>query len=101
MSIPDPKFDRRVEANIQLYNAQMAGEPQANMVAASAAFAAARFGVWVTANMTMTQPEFVAMRKDTVAAMTEGFRQMLEQHYDEVAQNYDTYLPPKPGVATR
>ena len=97
----DPKFDRRVEAIIQLCNAQMAGEPQTNMVATSAAFAAARFAVWVTANMTMTEAEFQAMRKDTVANMTEGFRQMLEQHYDEVAQNYDTYLNHQPGVVTR
>ena len=101
MSQPDPKFDRRVESIIQLCNAQLAGEPQANMVAASAAFAAARFGVWVTANMSMTAPEFLAMRKDTVAAMTEGFRQMLEQHYDEVAQNYDSYLNQPAGVVTR
>lgn len=101
MSTPESRFDRRVEANIQLFNAQMAGEPEINMVATSAAAAAARFAVWVTANMTMTEAEFQAMRKDTVASMTEGFRQMLEHHYDEVAKNYDTYLPSKPGVVTR
>ncbi len=101
MSQSDPKFDRRVESIIQLCNAQLAGEPQANMVAASAAFAAARFGVWVTANMTQTAPEFAAMRQEAVARMTEGFRQMLEQHYDEVVQNYDGYLSATPGVVTR
>lgn len=97
----DSQFNKRVDAFIDLCNTQMNEFPQPTMVATSATYAAAQFTVWVVANTTLTAAEFKARREATIDAFSAGYRALLEQHYDDLAQNYDKYLNHKPGVTTR
>ena len=101
MSDSDPTFNARVDALIDLCNAQTAKQPTPILVATSAAFATARFAVWATASKTLTVAELQERRQGSIQAYTEGFRQMLEQHYDEMIDNYDRYLNRQPGAVTR
>jgi hypothetical protein len=97
----DPNFPQRVEAILDVCNVQVTSQPNAHLVVASTAFAAARFAVWITATTTLTVDELRARRQVTVDAFTEGFRQMLDQHFDDIEQNYTQYLDHQPGVVTR
>ena len=101
MSDSDPSFSARVDEVIELCNAQAAKQQTPILVATSAAFGAARYAVWTTASKTMSVAELKERRQGSIQAYSEGFRQMLEQHYDEMIENYDSYLNRVPGAVTR
>ncbi len=101
MSEPgDPDFYTRSKAIINLCNEQLSAAKD-DRIAASAAFAAARFSVWSTANRTVTKEELVRVKQQAIETFVKGFEQMLEYHFHDYVENFDTYYPPKFGTFTR
>jgi len=96
----DTSFDERVAANVNLFNEQRNSVPPHN-VAASAAFAAARYTVWATAAQMASGSDLAARRQEALDTFANGYRQMLEEHLDDFIANYNTYFQPQPGVITR
>jgi len=70
-------------------------------VATSTAFASARLAIWATALNTHTAAELEERRAHAMDRFLTGYRAMLEDHFNEFVQNYDSYRPAKPGVITR
>ncbi len=99
---PNEAFSKRYNDNVALFNAQMqeSGLPP-HVIAASAAYATARFSVWATATSTLTATELESRRQYAIDTFLDGFRQMLNEHFDDFTQNYSTHFQHKPGVVTR
>lgn len=93
-------FFERSKAVIELCNQQLA-QARDIEVAASAAYGAARFSLWSMGRTTLTRREFEARKAEAIASFTKGFGEMLEEQYQDLLDNYDTYFPQKPGVVTR
>ncbi len=98
--LPDPEFYTRSTAVIDLCNSQLTNVPE-DRVAASAAYAAARFSVWATANKALTSKELEGVRQQALDTFTAGYRQMLEYHFDDYVKNYNTYYAAVPRTVIR
>ncbi len=98
--LPDPEFYTRSKAVIDLCNSQISNASD-ERVAASAAYAAARYSVWATANKALTPKELEGVRQKAIETFTAGYRQMLEYHFDDYVKNYDTYYAAVPRTVTR
>lgn len=94
----DPAFFERADAFIDLANAQLQ-KTQGSRVSASMAFGSARFNAWLCGNMYGSRANMAQMKDQAVAGLTEHYRQMLNDSFDEFIANFDDYI--KPGVVTR
>ncbi len=98
----DPEFFNRYSESLNLFNKQMqdSGLPGHN-IAASAAYAAARYAIWATANTTISPGDLETRRQHAIDTFTQGYRDMLEEHFNDFVANYNSYYQHKPGAITR
>lgn len=98
----DPEFYNRYSEALNLFNKQMQDTSYpAHHIAASAAYAAARYAIWATANTTLSVGDLETRRQHAIDTFTQGYRDMLEEHFNEFVRNYNEYYQHKPGVITR
>ena len=87
----DPNFTQRVDAHIDLANAQMKEAPSPR-VAASMSFATARFNAYLCAGMYGTAEELQRQRDDAIRQLTEHYNHMLQDSFDDFIKNYASYM---------
>ena len=49
----------------------------------------------------LTARELEARKAQAIEAFTNGFREMLEEHFQDYSENFDTYFKPKAGTFSR
>ena len=85
-------FFKRADDVIAVANEQLTVS-RSDRVAASTAFAAARFAVWAVCT-TATDPAQVAQRREQfLENFITGYRQMLIDNFNDHETNFDTYHP--------
>ena len=94
-------FFERSKAVVDLLNDQKNVGVREIEVAASAAHGAARYSTWAFANTTLTVRELEARKAQAIEQFTNGYREMLEEHFADYIANYSTYYPGTPGAFTR
>ncbi len=89
----DEKFYERADAHIALAN-QYINDEQTRPVLAnnSLMYASARFSAWITAASFANAEEMIADRENAIAFFSNKFKEMLEEHFDDYAENYDRYM---------
>lgn len=96
----DPTFFERADAHIGLSNEQLKIAEGAR-VAASTAFAAARFNAWMCANMNPSAERMAERREEAERIFTDEYRRMFLENYDDYINNWNRYNTGAPGVVTR
>lgn len=96
----DPNFYNRTSEVLNLCNKQLSDATD-ERIAASTAYIAARFSVWATANKALSATELENVRKQAIDTFANGYRQMLEFHFDDYVKNYNSYYNVKPGTFVR
>lgn len=94
------EFFNRADELIRLAN-EMCRPPQGHkvnpferrgQVSAAMLFATARFNVWVSANTFPDGPAMQAGRAQVINYLMGQFQAMLEDQYDEYAEQFDNYM---------
>ena len=89
----DEKFYERADAYIALANTHINNEKaRPALVNNSLLYASARFSAWITAASFTNAEDMIADRKNAIAFFTNKFQEMLEEHFDDYAKNYNTYM---------
>lgn len=91
----DPAFYDRADAHIQLSNAQFDQAKEPGIVSASMLYATARFNVWLTARGFESGDQLRQAGEETLDYFCEQYRLMLEEHLDDYAANFDSYMGAK------
>ena len=86
----DPTFFERADAHIALSNEQLRTK-EGPRVAASTAFAAARFNAWMCANINGTPERMAARRDEAEKGFVEEYRRMFLDSYDDYTNNWNRY----------
>jgi len=91
----DAKFYERADAHIALANEQI-NTMQTSPVQANDAllYGAARFSTWIVAASFTDAEAFSNDRENAIDYFTNKFREMLDEHFNDYAQNYDAYMGP-------
>ena len=87
----DDQFFKRADAHIHTANEQL-DETDRGKVSASMMYATARFNAWISACTSQTGDELLSAKSDILEYFVEQYRQMLEEHLDDYAQNFDKYM---------
>lgn len=87
----DKEFFQRADEYIDVAN-QQATQVNRGKVSASMMYATARFNAWISACTSQTGDELLSAKKDILEYFVEQYRQMLEEHLDDYAQNFDKYM---------
>jgi Protein of unknown function (DUF3144) len=87
----DAKFFDRASAVVNLMNEQIK-DADRQLVGASLMLASARFNSWVSAVENGSADRMKADRDAYIDAMTQYYRGLLEDQYDEYVANYEPYL---------
>lgn len=90
---PDDAFYERADAHIHLSNAQLADTPDGK-VSASMMYATARFNAWLTARGHDSAASMAETRDQAIDYFLKSYRSMLEEHFDDYVENFDTYMNP-------
>ena len=88
----DPKFYDRADAHIYLSNDQISGDVSRGEVSASMLFAASRFNAWVSATGFESADAMKAGREEALGFFTAQYRLMLEENFDDYADNFERYM---------
>lgn len=89
----DPGFYDRADAHINLSNDQMHDAPRGK-VSASMMYGLARFNAWVSANGFNSGAAMREKKDETLAYFVEQYTKMLEENFDDYADNFDRYMKP-------
>jgi len=87
----DDQFYARADEHIHTANEQLDGDNRGK-VSASMMYATARFNAWISACTSQTGDELLSAKSDILEYFVEQYRQMLEEHLDDYAQNFDKYM---------
>ena len=87
----DAKFFDRADAHIHLANEQLEGMPRGK-VSASMMYGTARFNAWVTACGFKSGSQMTAERNATIDYFVAQYRAMLEENFDDYAENFARYM---------
>lgn len=85
-------FFKRADDVIAVANEQLKTS-RSDRVAASTAFAAARFAVWAVCTTTTEQSQVAQRRDQFLENFVTGYRQMLIDNFNDHEKNFDTYHP--------
>jgi len=89
----DENFYKRADEYINLANQHINTTPaKASEVNNSLLYGSARFSAWIVAGSFTNADDMVADRDNAIAFFTDKFKEMLEEHFDDYAQNYDEYM---------
>ena len=96
----DSTFFERADAHIALSNEQLKLASQ-DRISASTNFGAARFSAWVCANLSGTVENMQTNRERAIESLTDEFRRMFIENYDDYINNWNRYNVSSPTVITR
>jgi len=85
-------FFNRADQVIQTANGQLS-TTRSDRVAASTAFAAARFAVWTVCGTATDPSQVTARREQFLEGFIQGYRQMLVDNFNDHEKNFDQYHP--------
>jgi len=91
-----PEFYEAADAFIALAN-EMAKSTNPGNVSASFLYAAARFNTFIAASGATSAEEFASQQRQSKAYFLDEYEKMLNEHYADYLQNYDSYLATKPS----
>ncbi len=89
----DVEFYQRADAHIALSNEQI-NTKQTKPVDAndSLLYASARFNAWIVAASFNNSKDFKIDKTNAITHFTDAYKTMLEEHFDDYAENYDKYM---------
>jgi len=89
----DETFYQRADAHIALANEQI-NNHQTKPVDANDAllYAASRFNAWIIAASFSNAQDLKNDRENAIAYFTNAYKEMLEENFDDYAENYDVYM---------
>ena len=87
----DPEFYERADAHIHLSNDQLE-KVSRGKVSASMMYSVARFNAWVSACGFDSAAQMREKKKETIAYFVEQYSKMLEENFDDYANNFDRYM---------
>ncbi len=94
MDDSDDTFYDRADAIISLANSQVKNDITPGAVSASMMYGVARYNAFISAADFKTAADYQAEREEIVRYFVEEYRQMLEAHIDDHAENFATYMKP-------
>ena len=88
----DENFYKRADEYIALANKHI-NETQAKpaLVNNSLMYGSARFSAWIVAASFTNAEDMIADKANAIEFFTTKFKEMLEEHFDNYALNYDEY----------
>ena len=88
----DENFYKRADEYIALANKHI-NETQAKpaLVNNSLMYGSARFSAWIVAASFTNAEDMIADKANAIEFFTTKFKEMLEEHFDDYASNYDEY----------
>jgi len=89
----DKNFYKRADEYIALANKHI-NETQAKpaLVNNSLIYGSARFSAWIVAASFTNANDMIADKANAIEFFTSKFKEMLEEHFDDYAQNYNAYM---------
>ncbi len=90
----DKKFYEMADAFIALANEQ-SGKADQGTVSATFLYAAARFNTFLVASASASAEEFASRKKDVFDYFMTEYKKMLEEHFADYHENFDTYIDKK------
>ncbi len=97
MDLPsDPQFNARTDEILAVANAQLRNGQPLEQVAGSVTFAAAAFNAWMCLALSKDADWMAKGRNQIVNDLTDRFRKMLEDNYDNYLKTYDEQKTSKP-----
>ena len=87
----DANFFKRADAHIDLSNNQIEDVAR-DKVSASMMYGLARFNAWISACEFESGWQLAAARDQKIDFFMTQFRQMLEENFDDYADNFDRYM---------
>ena len=87
----DPHFYDRADAHIHLSNDQLS-DISSGKVSASMMYGTSRFNAWVSACGHASGDDMAAAKEATLNYFVEQYRLMLEENYDDYAENFEKYM---------
>ncbi len=93
----DETFYKRADEHIALANNHI-NTQQTKPVDAndSLLYATARFNAWIVAASFTNAEDMKNDKENAIAYFTDAYKKMLEEHFDDYTENYNTYM----GVKT-
>ncbi len=88
----DEKFFERADAHIALANGHINAQLHPGLASNSLMYAASRFNAWVTAAGFKSGEDMKKERKEVIDFFTEQYKLMLEENFDNYAENYDHFM---------
>ena len=89
----DEKFYQRADAQINLANEQINTEETRPALANdSLLYASARFSTWIAAASFTNGEDFKNDKENIITFFTNHYKEMLEEHFSDYAENYDRYM---------
>jgi hypothetical protein len=92
MANSDDTFYDRADAHIELSNGQISDDVPRSRVSASMMYANARFSAWLSATWCSSREEMGERRSESIAYFVDQFQKMLEENYDDYAENFSRYM---------
>lgn len=87
----DHDFYKRADAHIHIANEQTE-EVSRGRVSASMMYATARFNCWVSACKAQSGENLLEGKEEIIEYFVEQYREMLAEHLDDYAKNFDKYM---------
>ena len=88
----DPQFYERADAQISLANGQINTEVNHGMVSDSFMYGVSRFNAWIAATGFKNGDDMKKEKEEILEFFTTQYRLMLEENFDNYAENYDQYM---------
>ena len=93
----DKNFYNRANEYIKLANEHCDGTLGISLVSGSFMFALSRFNAWVRATDFTSGAEMKTGKEETIDALVNQYRSMLEQNFDDHINNFDRLMTPPKG----
>lgn len=87
----DKEFYEMADSFIAVAN-QQSGKAEQGKVSATFLYAAARFNTFLVASASSSADEFSSRKDDAMEYFVAEYKKMLEEHFADYADNYDTYI---------
>ncbi|HEC45301.1 MAG: hypothetical protein B6D54_01230 [Epsilonproteobacteria bacterium 4484_65] len=89
----DENFYKRADALIALANDHInTAQTRPALANDSLLYASARFSTWIAAASFKNGEEFRNDKEDIIEFFTNQYKEMIEEHFKDYAENYDTYI---------
>ena len=89
----DEAFFKRADTFIALANDHInTAQTRPALANDSLQYASARFSTWLAAASFANSQEFREDKENIIAFFTKQYKSMLEEHFDDYAENYDRHM---------